>query len=270
MKKKFCLFGIALMVMALVMLLVPGTLFADEATEVNVNWDGAGLVGTIVNTGDAETNFSTGGNHIEGHFKAIDANNNSYSYGVDNFTTQLMANVTDGYIVSQTDRLTSKVSMYGDPGQYTFSFLDVDGGTGSMAIGTVSNYAAMKDCTYQNQLPGGHNMVVDANYYILERFVQASDGDFGEFWAIGNGQATLDSMSSDMYATGVLFGHGCGCYTDASFTATGAGGHVEITGSGGNLVKFEGLGIQSGGGSLSIIADWVNSFNISDYSLTSN
>lgn len=270
MKKKFCFFGIVLMVMALVMLLVPGIVFADEATEVNVNWDGAGFVGTIVNTGDAETDFSTVGNYIKGHFKAIDANNNPYSYGVDNFTTQLMANVTDGYIMSETDRLTSKVSMYGDPGQYTYSLLSVSDGAGSMAIGTVSNFAAMKDCTYKNQLPGGHNMVVDANYYILQRFVQASDGDSGAFQAIGNGQATLDSMSSDMYATGVRFGHGCGCYTDASFTATGASGHVEITGSGGNLVKFEGLGMQSGGGSLSIIADWVNSFNISDYSLTAN
>lgn len=269
MKKKFCLFGIALMVMALVMLLVPGTLFADEATEVNVNWDGAGLVGTIVNTGDAETNFSTDGNHIEGHFKAIDANNNPYSYGVDNFTTQLMANVTDGYIISQTDRLTS-VSMYGDPGQQTFSLLSVSDGTGSMAIRTVSNYAAMIDPTYGYQLPGGHNMVVDANYYILERFVQASDGDFGGFYADGNGQATLDSMVSEMSATGVRLGWGGGCYTDASFNATGTGGYVNITGSGDNLVKFEGLGMQSGGGSLSIIADWVNSFNISDYSLTAN
>lgn len=270
MKKKFGFLGIALMVMALVMLLVPGTLFADEPTEVNVNWDGAGFVGTLVNTGDAVTNFSTGGDYIKGYFTAKDANDNPYTYSVDTFTTQLVANVTDGYIFSETDRLTSKVSMYGDPGQYTSSLLSVSDGTGSMAIRTVSNYAKMIDPTYSYQLPGGHNMVVDANLYTLQRFITASDGSYGSFYATGNGQATLDSMVSEMSATGVRLGWGGGCYTDASFNATGTGGVVDITGSGDNLVKFEGLGIQSGGGALSIIANWVNSFSISNYSLTAN
>ena len=273
MKKKFGFLGIALMVVALVMLLVPGMLFADEPTTVTVNWTGAGGIGAIVNSGDAMTTFNTSGGAISGAFTAIDANNNPYSYGVDNFTTQLVASVAsvgDGWISSRTDRLTSKESMYGAPGQMTSSFLSVTDGTGSMAIRTESNFASMIDPTYGYQLAGGHNIVADANFYTLQRYVEASDHSFGSFTASGNGQATLDSMVSEMSATGVRLGWGGGCYTDASFNATGSDGDVTITGSGDNLVKFEGLGIQSGGGALSIIANWNNSFSISNYSLTAN
>jgi len=257
------------MVLALVMLLsISGVALAADPTDVSISWDGAGGVGGSVNTGDAVTTFSTLGEGIFGQFTSRDSNDNPYSYGVDTFTARLVASVENGWIESQTDRLTSKESMYGLPGQYTYSFLGVEDGTGSMAIRSVSNYASMIDPTYGYQLSGGHNIVADASYYEMVRYVEASDGDYGVFNADGNGQATLDSMVSEMSATGVRLGWGGGCYTDANFNATGAGGSVLVEGSGGNSVS--GMGVSMGGGTLSFIANWVGSISIPNYSLTAN
>ena len=259
------------LVLALILVVgISGVALADDPTTVTVTWAGGGAVGAGVNSGDAVTTFSTSGNAVSGTFTATDSNDNPYSYGVDTFTTKLVASVTDGWITSLTDRLTSKTSMYGAPGQQSYSFLGVSGGTGSVALRTISNFASMIDPTYTHQLTGGHNIIANANSYLMQRLVTASDGSFGSFIASGNGQAELGSMVSEMSAIGVRLGWGGGCYTDASFTATGTGGLVNITGSGNSLVKFEGLGIQSGGGSLSIIADWLNNFSISNYSLTAN
>lgn len=245
-----------------------GVAMAADPTDVSINWDGSGGISGSVDTGDAVTSFGTFGDTITGEFTSRDSNDNPYTYGVDTFTTKLEASVENGQIESETERLTSKESMYGAPGQYTYSFLGVDGGSGSMAIRSVSNYASMKDPTYGYQLSGGHNIVADADFYVMTRYVEASDGDYGVFSAVGDGQATLDSMVSEMSATGVRLGWGGGCYTDANFNATGTGGSVLVEGGGGNSVS--GMGVSIGGGTLQVIVDWLNNVSIGDYSLTAN
>lgn len=261
------IFTIAIAIALLATLLIGSTVSADDPTEVNIEWDGAGLVETTVNAGDdAVTTFSTAGAYIKGSFNAVDSNNNPYSYGVDSYTTYLNAEVTGGWMEMVTDRLTSKTSMYGPAGQQSGIFVGTTG-TASVAQRTTTNYAAMKDPTYTYQLTGGHNVVVDG-VYELNRWILDGQGNRGYVYSYGEGSAVLDSMSTESSGNGgIRLGWGCGCYTDASYTATGSG-YFEATGVGNTKVKYEGLGIESGGGSLSIIADFVNGFNIADYSLT--
>jgi hypothetical protein len=105
----------------------------------------------------------------------------------------------------------------------------------------------------------------------MSRSIADSMGNTGLVYAAGNGSAILDCMSSEASGNGSLkLGRGAGCYTDANFTATGASGYFEAAGVGNDSVTFNGMGVSSGGGSLQVIANWLNSFGIGDYSLTAH
>lgn len=257
-------------VIAVVLLFaVSGIALADDPTEVSVTWDGTGWIGANVNTGDSSTSLNTEGTNINGSLNVKDYNDNPYSYTVDTFSSLLNASVSNGgYISLITNRLTSKVSMYGLAGQQSGTLVGINDGTASVALRTWTNYAAMKDPTYGYQLPGGHNITVSSSLYTIDRWITDGQGNAGYIVSNGNGSAVLDCMSTEASGNGgVRFGWGCGCFTDANYTATGSG-HFNVTGIGNTQVTFGGLGITSGGGALSIIADFINGFSIGDYSLT--
>lgn len=247
-------------------------LAADPPTTVTVTWDGSGTTGTNVDSGDSNAGFTTGGDYIHGTYTATDSNNNPYGYGVDSFSSFLTAGVTNGFIQTGAARVDSYVPMYGNGGQLDTAFVGVNGGTASMAFRSTTNYAAMVDATYTYQLTGGHNILVNnAAGYTIDRFISDGRGNSGEVLASGTGSATLDNMSSEASGCWPLtFGSGAGCYTDANFQATGASGTFQVTGIGNNSVAYNGLGITSGGGALTFIANWLNSFSINDYSLTAH
>ena len=254
-----------------------GIACADDPTTTTINWNGAGGIGVNVNSGDSVGGFSTIGDLINGTYIAVDSNDNPYSYTVDSFSSYLFAGVTDfaggvnGQINTGVTRVNSYAGMYGNGNQTDGINVQVSDGNASVAFRSTTNYAALVDATYTYQLPGGHNVVVNADYYNIFRQITDGRGDSGQIVANGNGTATLDCMSSE--ASGVwnlTLGRGAGCYTDASFNATGISGNFVVTGVGNDSVVFNGLGISSGGGALSIVANWVNSFNINDYSLTAH
>lgn len=260
------------LVVALVMVLTPASVvFAVDPTEVDVNWSGSGGVGVDIDTGDAEAGFGTAGDVINGSYSATDFNDNPYSYGVDSFSSLFTGSVINGFMTTDCLR-TDSTGMYGVDGQYSFSGVEVWDGSASMAYRSITNFAQMTDATYGNQLPGGHNIVVnDATAYYMERWIDDNRGNRGYLEASGDGDATLDCMTAVASGCWTLqFGRGGGCYTDANFSATGSGGHFEVAGTGNNNVTFHGLGVSSGGGTLSFIANWTNSFSIADYSLSAN
>lgn len=263
-------FGIALIVALIAIMTMSGAVLADDPTDVNMDWEGGGWVSANVNTGDADAGFETGGGYINGSYTATDSNNNPYSYGVDSFSACLNASVENGIIDAGCLRTDSYPGMYGDAGQSSWSFVGVDDGTASMAYCTTTNYAQMRDCSYGSQLLGGHNIVVDGAYFEIDRGIQDGRGNEGFLDASGTGSATLDCMSAEASGCWALsFGRGCGCFTDANYHAVGSG-EFEVTGIGVNGVTFNGMGLSSGGGSLGIVANYVNSFDINDYSLTAN
>lgn len=260
-------------ILALVMLIgVSGMALADDATTTTVTWDGAGEVSASVDSGDSNGGVTTGGDLIQGTLTVVDSNNNPYSYGVDSFSSHLNASVTNGIIDTGVARVNSYVPMYGNGGQVDNAFVGVTDGTASMAFRSTTNYAQLVNASYGYQLAGGHNIVVsNAAYYFIDRFISDGRDNSGEVIADGDGTATLDCMSSEASgAWDLKLGRGAGCYTDANFSATGTAGTFQAIGIGNNSVVFNGMGFSSGGGTLSVIANWLNNFNISDYSLTAH
>jgi len=266
MKKKF---GIAfIMALALILMIAPVALAGP--TDIVVTWDGAGTVtGDVDANDDAHSSFIASGAATDGTFRVYDSNTNWYGYGVDDVLTEFVGNVSNGSLDVQHDRNDS--GPYGAAGQSSWSYVGTDG-TAAMAFRTESNYASMVDASYNHQLIGGHNIVVSgAQGYLIDRGILDGRGNRAQILATGDGSATLDCMTSG--ASGVWdlqFGRGGGCYTDASFAALGGSGIFSVSGTGNNDVTYHGMGMTSGGGTLSIVANWVNNFSIADYSLSAN
>lgn len=264
-------FLVSMLIAVTLLVSTAGVALAADPTTTTVTWDGAGSVTTTVDSGDSNGGVSTGGSHIEGSITVVDANDNPYGYNVDGFSSYLDASVTDGVISTGVNRVDSYSPMYGSGGQTSWCDVGTDG-TASVAYRSTTNYAAMTDATYGYQLPGGHNVVISgASTYMIDRGINDGRGNQGYVFATGDGSATFDCMSATASGCWSLtLGRGAGCYTDANFAATGSGGYFEVTGTGNNGVTFNGLGISSGGGSLSLIANWLNNFSVGDYSLTAN
>ncbi len=260
------------LVLALVLLFsMSSVASADSPTDVNVSWGGSGVVSGDITAGDdATAGFVTAGDAISGSYTATDSNNNPYGYNVDSFSTYFIGSVANGFINTGANRNDSYSPMYGAAGQTSWSIVDTDG-TASMAYRSTTNYASMVDGSYGYQLPGGHNIAVaGATSYLIDRGIDNGGGESGWVFATGDGSAILDSMVSTANGGSVQFGRGGGCYTDANFNATGTGGYFEVEGAGDNNITFNGMGVSSGGGALSLVANWLNNFSIGDYSLTAN
>ena len=115
---------------------------------------------------------------------------------------------------------------------------------------------------------GGHNVVLDAASYEIDRYIDNGGGESGQFWALGGGSATMDCMNGGASGdSSISLGSGCGCYTDANFNATGTG-YVEVTGTGDNSVAL--MGNSIGNGTLQFIANWAGSISMPDWHVTAN
>jgi len=134
----------------------------------------------------------------------------------------------------------------------------------------------MKDCNY-GWNASDHITVSNANLYKLIRTMDADTSnanslDFAGLSAMGTGSANLDCMSSEASGnSGVRLGWGCGCYTNADFTATGSGQFIlqAIGDSSATTAMAPGM---TGASSFIFIADWTSgsTFTIPDYSTTAN
>jgi hypothetical protein len=258
------------LILGLVLVLsVSGMALADDPDQIDISWDGSGQVTGSIDTGDAQAYFDTGGDYILGSYSGVETPNTSYPYmNVDSYVGYFNGHVENGYMDSGCARTDSYEGSYGDAGQFSWSWVGVSGGVADMAYRTTTNYAQMRDCCYKYQLSGGHNIVVDAEFYTMDRYINDGDGESGDFYAEGTGTATMDCMNSGASGCwGLSLGSGCGCYTDANFNATGAG-HVAVTGIGDNSVTM--MGNSIGGGTLQFIADWAGSISIPDWSITAN
>jgi hypothetical protein len=262
--------SIALLVAVVLTLGISAAALADDPTETHLTWTGGGTITGNVDCGDSNAGFTMTAATFSGSWDAIDSNNNPYGYGVDSFSSTFLGTVNNGTLSTGMARVNSYSGMYGNGGQLSGLNVGTDG-TASAAFRSTTNYAELVDCTYGYQLAGGHDVdVTGADSYMIDRYILDGRGNQGEFYAIGAGDATLDCMSAE--ASGgwdLKLGRGAGCYTDASYTATGAG-YVDVTGTGNNSVTFNGMGVTQGGGTLDLIANWLGSISISDFSLTAN
>lgn len=259
--------GIAL-VLALAVMLMPSAVFADDPTEVDITWGGGtydaggypvdfgvGHISATVTAGaDATTTFSTGADQIQGQFWAQDSNDASTLYGIDAFTTNLKASVTDvtsglGSITYETTRLGSYVPSYGAPGQYSSSYVGVQDGTGYLANQSWTNYAQMRDYNYSfngaGQVP--NIGATNAALYEIDRYIEGSTGDYGEVYALGSGSAHLNCVGSEIGSGTKSYSQtGLGTLCNypsprpAGFSATGGSGFFQVLAGGHNSVTTQG------------------------------
>lgn len=267
--KRKRLIGIALTLAVLGTLLFSSIALADDPTTVDVTWDGAGAVNGNVNAGDdANATFTSAGNYQVGHFTATDQNNNPYTYGVDSCNFSFETDITGGGVARFTvNRTDSKVSMYGNAGQQSGTYAFSPDGDILVQNRSATNYASMKDGNY-GWHANDHIVIGNATIYELERWMNSGNGDFADLSALGIGSAELDAMSSEANGSGVRLGWGCGCYTNADFTATGSG-TFQLQAVGDTSTTTAMAPGMTGANSFNFIATWLNStFTVPDYSTT--
>jgi hypothetical protein len=270
------IFGIALALAVIAALAFGSVALAADPTDVVVNWNGGGSVGGSVTAGDdASVTFNATGSYIDGNLTVTDQNNNPYGYGVDTVNHYIQSTVGGGssfYTITRDDSGGS----YGPPGQISYSYIFASGGTAEMATGGFTNFAELEDPTYSMpKTTSGKNFEANAGSYVIQRYIQTSDGDFAQFAAAGSGTAMIDCMSCNAWNTWFNFARGSGCYTnaDAQFTGTGT---FNVYGEAGNQVNLPGLGLSAfgdgstGSASLNLVASWASSFTINDYSMSGN
>jgi len=265
-KKRFV---IALVIALVSVMAFGGVALADSPTEVTVDWSGAGEVGGAVEAGDdAISSFYSGGNNGNvGQFGFVDSNNNPYGYGVDSCSSFLDTNISGGgsawLRMNRTDAKTS----YGDPGQISYTYVGIADGAATLQNRSGTNYASMRDSNY-GWNSSNHITVLNASYYELERSMDGGWGNNAYLTATGNGSASLDCMSSEASAGQVRLGLGCGCYTNADFSAAGTGGIFSIGGMANTEADFAGMGLTYGSGTYGFSTGWSSSFGVTDYSVT--
>jgi len=266
MKSKLIL---ALAIALTLVLSLGGLALAADPTTVDVTWDGIGEVGGAVTAGDdANANFYSGGNSHTGAFHASDDNHNPYGYGVDSCSFSMETSIGGGgeawLDVNRTDAKTS----YGAAGQQSYTYVWTNDGDATLQNRSATNYASMKDSNY-GWHSNDHITVTGATAYTLQRFVDSGNVNFAGLLASGTGDADLDCMSSEASAGRVRLGWGCGCYTNADFTANGTG-TLWLDAVGNNSATTAMAPGMTGASSFHFIANWAGSFSIADYSVTAN
>ena len=269
MKRKILIVCLLTLVMSLGL---TTTVLADDPTTVEVTWNGGGIVDGGVVTGDTTTTFHSEGNSHFGEFVATDSNNNLYNYGVDTNTSALETSIAgSGWAELVVDRTDAKTS-YGAAGQQSYTYVGVSNGAATLQNKSTSNYASMRDCNY-GWISSNHITVTDADSYTLKRWMDSEytvigDANFAGIQATGTGDAVLNAMSSEASAGRVKLGTGCGCYTNASFNATGSGA-VIVEGNGNTSATTAMAPGMVGASSFSFTAGWANStISIPNYAVT--
>jgi hypothetical protein len=125
----------------------------------------------------------------------------------------------------------------------------------------------MKDSNY-GWHANDHIVIGNATLYELARWVDSGNGDYASLSALGIGSADLDCMSSEADGGKVRLGWGCGCYTNADFTATGSG-EFQLQANGNTSATTAMAPGMTGANSFNFIATWLDStFTVPDYSTT--
>ena len=271
---KRILLGIFMAMVIIIGMAVPA--FAASPDVVTVTWAGGGVINGSVNTGATLTTFNVNAAGAAGTFTATDSNDNPYSYGTDSNVAYFNGTVANGFMSFQTDRLTSYVPMYGVAGQTVYAFVG-SSGTGAMATGSGTNYAAMTNGTYaQPHTAGGFNFEASgSSYQIISQLNTVNS--FAGFNATGNGTAKIDNMTTGASgANNINFGWGGGCYTNADAVFTGSGSFqvqayspngitTPISGASGAMVA--GGWNSTGASSISTIMNFTSGASVGNYSV---
>lgn len=252
------------------------TTLAAGPTTVVVDWTGTGTVDGNVNTGDTNSQFQANGT-TDVHFTATDQNDNPYGYNVDTNTAYITGTINGGGdIYFQTERLTSKTSMYGPAGQIVNAFVGSTG-TGAIATGSGTNFAAMTNGTYgKPHTDGGYNFEANGASYQIYQTILAQNS-IAWFESLGSGSSLINDMTTQASgASNTDLGWGAGCYTNANAVFTGSGSFevyaagpnsitTPISGASGTMVP--GGWTANGPSSLNTVMTFANGGSVGNYSI---
>jgi hypothetical protein len=271
---------ISMLVAILMIAFVAVPCFAADPTTTTVTWNGGGIITGVVNTGATTSAFGVNATSANGTFTATDSNDNPYSYGVDSNSAYINGSIVGGgEMYFQTVRNVSYVPMYGVAGQSIYNYIGTSG-TGAMATGSGTNYAAMGNGTYgQSHTAGGYNFEASGSsgYRVIQTI--SSINSIAQFVATGTGTsgAVINSMTTGASGASVAnLGWGGGCYTNANAIFTGAGNFaITATGANGittpiagaNGVMVAGGWTASGASSLSTIMSFTNGGSVGNFSV---
>ncbi len=254
---------IGLVLAALAMVLLVQAVPSFAATEVDMEWNtNFGSVSiSVFADDDAESHFNTMGSHISGKFYAKDQNDNPYGYGVDTFDVWAEAEVEGGgYIEFLTVRNDSHESMYGKAGQRRYSFV-VSSDWAFMKFRDNTNFARL--CCSEYKFQSNNQFQASGNYTIFHQLTD-SDGDGMSVSLLGLGSGKVTVMNGEAWGSSWKFGKGCGCYTNAKASATGAG-VFEAAGWAQNYLKSD-LGFElPSGGSFYLGIEFDDGFSIDNF-----
>ena len=267
------IFVLSLMVVSLLVMAVP-TVFGDTLVNItdtgNIDADVS-----IAYDDDALAIFNFTG---FGSFTLVGQSwdNTAYPYmGVDKTTTYVVSDITSGggMIQFEVQRLDSYSSMYGLPGQRSFSLVASNDGTASLDFRTTTNYADLWSSNYGFQ--ASQQFEVSGSSIIIDHTLTTGSSSYegGRLYLVGTGSASVDYMT-DGYTdyNQFRFGWGDGCYENADLTASGAG-VLTIGGmADSNMWAHDGSWSISGSGGVSHVETWNYNglLNVDDYAFTGN
>jgi len=270
--------GIALVLAVIGSLAFGSAALAADPTEVDVSWDGAGIVDGSVTAGDdAYSHFHSEGAYQVGEYHAVDQNDNPYTYGVDTCTFSLEA-ALDGPGYAELYNLRTD-TLSGVVGQESYAYVGIADGSATLQNRTNTNYDRLKDCCYGWHV-SDHITVSGATLYTIERYMSSvpylggiPTSNYASLWASGSGDVDLDCMSSEASAGQVRLGWGCGCGPYSAydgFSADGTG-QLVLSAWGNTSATTAAMPSLTGAQSFTIIASWVNQpFTLADYYITAN
>jgi len=238
------------MAVAMLVMVVP-TVFADTTITAsdfgNLDFDMA-----IQYDDDALAIFNFSG---YGSFNLLgkSVDNTQFPYmGVDTTTTSVKSSIiSDGGFIQFGVQRQDSYGGYGDPDQSSSSYV-ITSDSASLNFRSWTNYAALKDCNFGFQ--ANDHFLASGDYNAYHNVINGNNN--ATFLATGSGTLDIDHMSDTAGNTGITFGLGCGCYTNADVTQTGSGffgvsAHFENS--------FTNDGITAGG-----IVDYLEGYSFTD------
>lgn len=236
----------------------------NASTTFHAEWTGGSHYYDFQSDDDAQSQFWTGGSH--GTYDAKDYDDNPYGYSVDTTDVKIDAHVTSGgYIEHQYDRTDSKTSMYGDPGEQSYTYITTDD-TADFKWKTWSNYASLKCCNYGWQ--ANDQIKATGNHFIAHELTN-NDEEGAGVYIDADGTTKLTIMGEETWgkSSSFKFGHACGCYSNANVDIAGSG-TFDLYANADNSITTE-FGVTTDG-SLHVGAVFGGGFNFGNFALKGN
>lgn len=265
------MFTAAFAVAALALVAAP----ASAQTDVNANWNGAGLFSFDANVSNgADMSFGSLGS--SGNFGSINFHNagdNPFGYGVSTVSNHVVAGVSGGagsVLLTSFDRDSSYAPMYGAGGQSTFTAVSLTGGgSAEIAVHNNANYASLRQVNWNQDRTTNGKTLEASGVYSFTHGISSNVSEGAAASGSGSGSVDLTTNASTANNGGWNFGKGAGIFTLAKYNASGSGG-VSFNGQADNVVNTTFGSFSGPGASANFGGTFGSGASVPDFSMSGN